>query len=353
MTRDRYFDNAATTPMDERVLDAMMPWLSDHWGNAHSPHQMGAEARQAVEWAREQVALLIGAEDPSEIVFTSGATEANNWVLSAYPNAAVSPFEHSSIWERAAREGMEVLGNSGWSLQAPQGSPDLVSVMLVNNETGAILEPPTTDALLHRDITQAAGKVTFSLEGIDFASLSAHKMYGPKGIGALYARSGLDLPPYMQGGEQEMGRRAGTLNVPGIVGLGRAAELAREEGEENRIHAEGLRAALMEEISQCADARLNTHAANSPYISSVSFLNLEGETLVVEMDGQGFAVSSGAACSTGSTEPSHVLTALNVPTEWLRGTVRISFSRYNTADSARALGRALRTTAERLRSLMP
>ncbi len=350
MTRDRYFDNAATTPLDERVLEAMLPWMTEHWGNANSPHQMGVEARQAVEWAREQVALLIGAEDPSEVTFTSGATEANNWVLSAYPDAAISPFEHSSIWEH---DGMKVLGNDGWSLHPPATQVELVSVMLVNNETGAILEPPPTDALLHRDVTQAAGKLPVSLEGVAFASLSAHKFCGPKGVGALYIRSGLDLPPFMHGGEQEWGRRAGTLNVPGIVGMGRAAELAREEQEEHRIHAERLHAVLVEEIEKCSDARLNTHTSNSPYIASVSFLNLEGETLVVELDGQGFAVSSGAACSTGSTEPSHVLTALDIPSEWLRGTVRISFSPYNTVEAVHQLGQALRTSAESLRSLMP
>lgn len=343
----RYFDNAATTPAHPKVVEAVTEALRHDYGNAHSIHEAGRSARIAVDRAREQVAALLGADDPQEIVFTSGATEANNWILRVFDRLAVSPFEHSSVREPAGLAGAEVLENDGYDLAPPTSAPRLVSVMGVNNETGAILKPPQTgDAKLHRDLTQSVGKVPFGLEGLDFASFSAHKFGGPKGIGGLYIRGGEAIEPLLLGGGQEHGLRAGTLNVPGIVGFGVAAAIALDEREANTEHVRALRQAFLYELG-----REEEHGEFSPWILSVAFPGLQGETLVVEADLRGFAISSGAACSSESTEPSHVLTALGLPEEEIRGAVRISFGVQNTLDAAIELARTLRAIAESLSGL--
>lgn len=371
MNRDRYFDNAATTPLDLRVLAAMRPWMDEHYGNANSIHSLGLRARDAVERARAQVAEAIGAEDPSEIVFTSGATEANNWLLSAFPGAWVSPVEHSSIWEQVEPRGLRVLPNNphewvGSDLISPE-LDGLVSLMTVNNETGTQFVLPPAE-LLHTDATQAIGKVPFSvrrppgLQPVDYVSFSAHKFHGPKGIGALYARDANFPPPLLFGGEQESGHRAGTLNVPAIVGMGEAIQIAIDELEERSSKTNELRPIVLGLLEGEADWVENGVQSPpgvsagfqglqpSPYILSLSFLGIEGEALVIDLDRQGFAISSGAACSSRSTEPSHVLTAMGYPLEWIRGTIRISFGAFNTVDAAHILGKCLRTTVSSLRS---
>lgn len=304
---------------------------------------------QAVEESRALLAELIGAEDPSEITFTSGATEANNWVLNAFDSYSVSPFEHSSVREPAIAAGQEILDNHGYWLVG--AATPLVSVMSVNNETGAILDPPVGTAKIHRDITQAVGKLPIDLAGIDYASSSGHKIYGPKGVGALFVKGGDQIEPLLRGGGQEKGLRAGTLNVPGIVGFGEAARVALGEMEGDAARANELRRIVLDGLGPVSDWRENSAARQSPYILSVSFAGLEGQPLVEELDRRGFAVSSGAACSSGSTEPSHVLTALGVESVWLRGTLRISFGRTNTHSSAQALSRAIVETVESVRKL--
>lgn len=393
MHRSRYFDNAATTPLDPRVRDAMLPFLEDAFGNANSIHAWGMRAHDAVERARAQVAQLIGAEDPSQVYFTSGATESNNWVLNAAAEVVISPFEHSSIRDPARNRGGWELENQGLALPAAgisyvkkqgaltkrrairretpspnetidarlvrhRSTPDLrgrvlTSVMAVNNEIGTtwtVSKYAHAGDLLHSDLTQAVGKIPVSLEGLDYASFSAHKFYGPKGIGALYCKG--DPPtPLIAGGEQEGGFRGGTLNVPAIVGMGAAAEIADQESESDRRHATNLREILMGGLNGLADVQVNGGERTSPFIVSVSFRGLEGETVVLEADRAGYAISAGAACSSRSTEPSHVLSALSLEPEWRRGTVRISFGRYNTEEATAGLAKKLRTIVELLRTL--
>lgn len=347
---DRYFDYAATTPVDPRVLEAMLPWLKESWGNANSLHEPGRRARAAVERAREHVAALLGADDPAEIFFTSGATESNNWVLKQYKSIAVSPFEHSSIWEIARARELLVLDNDGWELS--NSDADLTAVMAVNNETGALLSLPKGTRAALVDMTQAAGKVPAYAADADFASLSAHKFYGPKGVGALFVRGGGPIEPLICGGEQENGLRGGTMNVAGIVGMGRAAEIAASERESDFAKALGVREAVLDGLDGLADWRtLDRLGMQSPFILALSFWGLEGETLVVEMDHAGFSISSGAACSSRSTEPSHVLSALKIPQEWRRGTVRISFGRFSDPENALDLGKSLKKAALNLRNL--
>ena len=351
--RARYFDNAATTPIDPRVVEEMLPFLVDGFGNANSIHEPGLRARAAVERARRRVSELLGTEDSDQIVFTSGATESNNWVLAEYAKqgGAVSPFEHSSVREAAKHYDYAFLPNEGYDLSVGGVSTGLVSVMSVNNETGALL-----DAVLHpranrhADVTQQLGKLKVDLMGIDYASFSAHKFYGPKGVGGLYV--GVPgISPFHLGGEHEGGLRAGTLNVAGIVGMGAAAAIAVDEQVKNLRWVEGLRALVLSAMEKVPDVQLNSPANSSPYIVNLSFLGVEGESLVVELDRAGFSISSGAACSSKSTEPSEVLTALGVPAEWIRGTVRISFGKYNTEAATTSLAKELRTAVEKLRTM--
>jgi cysteine desulfurase len=359
--RARYFDNAATTPIDPRVVEEMLPYLGDAFGNANSIHEPGRRAMAAVELARARVAELVEADDPAEIVFTSGATESNNWVLAIGKTTAASPFEHSSVRETNAHFGGTVIGNDGYQLVELEVNPTCVAIMHVNNETGAILDlPPSIEApdekegkavMLLRDLTQSIGKVPLpSPERCYFASMSAHKFYGPKGVGALFCKSAIP-EAWMHGGEHEYGLRAGTLNVPGIVGLGCAAAIAAEEADKNSRLVEKLRALVLSEVDKIQDVQLNSPQRSSPYIVSLSFLGVEGETLVVELDRRGFSISSGAACSSRSSEPSHVLSALGVAPEWIRGTVRISFGKYNTEAAATSLAKELRTAVEMLRTM--
>ncbi|MBS1714971.1 MAG: cysteine desulfurase [Armatimonadetes bacterium] len=348
---ENYFDNAATSPLDPAVKAEMLPFFDEDFGNAHSLHAWGHRAMAAVETARARVAELLGCA-PESVIFTSGATESNNWVLRNFPDAAVSPFEHSSVDVPAGLLGCRVLGNDGYELEAPETAVRLVSVMSVNNETGAVLTVPDTEgALVHRDLTQTLGKLTVGLTGVDLASVSAHKLYGPKGVGALYASDRVMLSPLLAGGGQELGLRAGTLNVPGIVGFGAACAVAADRMDKDLEHARELRQTVLEVLSALPDWSQNAHTANSPYILSVSFLGIEGETLVIEADARGYALSSGAACSSGSVEPNRVLSSLGLSQDRSRGTVRISFGRQNTVESAHGLATVIVGAVAKLRNL--
>ncbi|MHB8635123.1 MAG: cysteine desulfurase family protein [Fimbriimonadaceae bacterium] len=350
---ENYFDNAATTPVDPRVLAGMLPFLAANLGNANSLHSWGRRAHEAVEDARVRVAASIGANDPTQIVFTSGATEGNKWVLSNFDKGAVSPFEHSSVWETAREFGYSILANRGLTLAPPVDTQPLISVMAANNEVGTRFDPTGMRShahVLHSDFTQVAAKYATPLDALDYVTFSAHKFYGPKGVGALYMRD-TPLQPLLHGGEHEGGLRAGTLNVAGIVGMGIAAELAAESREADHAHAEQLGGIVLDELGGLADFQVNGGPNRVPHILSLSFHGLEGEALVIELDAAGFGISSGAACSSRSTEPSHVLTALGMEAAWLRGTVRISFGRFNSSEAARGLGAAICRAVNALRRL--
>lgn len=349
---ERYFDHAATTPLDPRVFEEMRPYFSEHFGNAHSLHGFGRKAAAAVELARERVAEAFELDDPSQVVFTSGATEANNQALSGSDALTMSPFEHSSVFEPGLARGASLLANRGFFLRHSQNQAGLVAVMAVNNETGAILDvagAKASGARVHSDLTQALGKTDLPREW-DTASCSSHKVYGPKGVGALLVR---DEPPpsLLLGGEQESGLRAGTLNVPGIVGFGLAALLATHEREARERQAREVRAAFLEGLVGLSDWQTNDHKHQSPFILSVSFRGVLGEALVIECDAAGFAISSGAACSSRSNEPSHVLQALGLSQEWSRGTVRLSFGATNHPESATSLAKSVVKTVGNLRSM--
>ncbi len=349
----RYFDHAATTPLAPEALREMEPFLGGIAGNAGSIHAFGRRALAAVERARERVAEAVGAEDPQQIVFTSGATEACNAALAQFETGWISPFEHAAVRESALARGFEVVDSDGLALVPPafRPSPAVLAIMAVNNEIGASWDARLLPARRRFvDATQALGKTPLALEGIDYAAFSAHKLYGPQGVGALFTADG-SFPPYQKGGDQEQGRRAGTLNVAGIVGFGAACELVGERLAEDGDRAVELRGIVLGELKKAKDWHMNGGEDAVPHILSLSFLGLEGETLVIEADQAGFAISAGAACSSRSTEPSHVLTALGLPEIWRRGTVRISFGRANTPESARELGRFLVRSVENLRTI--
>lgn len=360
-----YFDNAATTPLDPCVREAMLPYLGDEFGNANSIHQWGSRAMAAVENAREQVSIVIGSS-PELITFTSGATESNNWVIGEFKTGVISPFEHSSVREPALANGFRISKNDGLEPTPPHPFntyPDelseLQSLMLVNNEIGTRWDPRIVlgagGDFVHSDITQALGKVVIEPDVADYLTASAHKVYGPKGIGLV--ATGCLLEPMIRGGEQENDKRAGTLNVAGIVGFGAACALLDDSRERDWNLAQECRNAVLEELATIDDWQINgvpdqewSMCGSVPHILSISFLGIEGESLVIESDNAGFAISAGAACSSRSTEPSHVLIAIGLEPEWIRGTIRISFGRFNTVNAAASLGKTLAGAVERLRS---
>lgn len=354
----KYFDNAATTPIAPEAIAAMLPCLSGAYGNAESIHQMGRAARDLVENAREQAASLIGAESPEEIVFTSGATESNNWAIQGIlrweGNRAFSPFEHSSIREPAEDAGIAELASSGFAVDLQ--NLQAATIMAVNNETGALVLPDADSRLcaklVHTDFTQALGR--FQLNDfcrVDWASASAHKIYGPQGVGMFYAKDGLFPEPFLRGGGHEYGFRAGTHNVAGIVGFGAACDLAASRLEEDWNHAKSLREVVRNELEGLGGVHIVEHERQVPHILMMCFEEVQGESVVIEADQAGLAISSGAACSSGSNEPSHVLVALGLPTELIRGAVRISFGRQNTRESAANLGKVIGSAVKSLRKL--
>ena len=352
-----YFDHNATTPLHEKVLEAMLPYMGQVCGNPSSLHRFGRLQRDAIEQAREQVALLVGAQ-ASQVIFTSGGTEANNLMIkglcsdAAVQRIAVSEIEHMSLLEpaeAAAEAGCTVdkiaVNQQGQvTLDALQqvikNEPSLVSVMAANNETGAVqdiemlaAEAKARGIWFHTDASQIAGKQAFSFEqaGVHAMTLSAHKLYGPMGAGALIIDKSLPLHALLQGGSQEKGLRAGTENVPAIVGFGMAAELARQELSERIEHVSLLRDSLEKQLQQFEVVQVFSDLVERlPNTMQFGVMGFEGETLLMELDRRGFAVSSGSACTSGKTEPSHVLKAMAIPNGLAISAIRVSLGRTNT-----------------------
>ena len=372
-----YFDHNATTPLDEGVLAQMLPYFRQEYGNASSRHNFGTRARRAVNKAREQIAGIVNVQ-PVQVVFVSGGTEANNLFIrgaAAYlkpGQVVVSAIEHPCVAKPAQdlvrqswklrklavdSQGRVDIADAEVALREPTG---LVSVMLVNNETGVIQPVSEIAAMarekrawMHTDAVQALGKIAVDFEalGVHAMSLSAHKIYGPKGIGALIVDKRLELKPIIHGGGHEGGMRSGTENVPAIVGFGAACELAVQRMEAIAQRTRNLRdrtekgaAALGAEVFGRGAERIS----NTAYFA---FPDIDGETLVIELDKAGFAVASGAACSSTSTEPSATLLAMGVGPELARGAVRVSFGAQNTASEVEDFLQALGATVSRLRRL--
>jgi cysteine desulfurase len=375
-----YLDNSATTPVLPEVLEAMRPYFAERFGNASSIHHHGQETRAAVEGARESLAALVGSR-AAEIVFTSGGTESDNLAIFGTARAGdhviSSTVEHHAVLNSCKHlemSGCEVtyVAVDGSGRINPQDvrralrpSTKLISVMMANNETG-VLQPVAeigkiaaeADVYFHTDAVQAAGKVPIDISriGCDLLTISGHKIHGPQGVGALYIRKGTKIEPMMYGGRHERSRRAGTENVPGIVGLGKAAEVARrglDEGDVNRVAA--LRDQLEQGIFKRVEgAHLNgAGASRVPNITNICFHGIEGESLVIALDLKGLAVSTGAACSSGSIEPSHVLLAMGLKSEEARGSVRFSLGKQNTKEDVEFALSLVPETVTRLRQLSP
>ena len=368
-----YLDNNASTALDERVAEAVSSCLRSQQGNPSSVHRPGRAARALIERAREQVAALVGAQ-PGQVVFTSGGTEANNLALHAVLAAqapgrlAVSAIEHPSLLEAAQHwqqrdwrlDRIGVDGQGCVTLDHLRAvlttDTRLVSVMMANNETGALqdtaalaAEARAAGAVFHTDAIQAAGKVPvdFNTSGAHLMSLSAHKLYGPKGVGALIVDKALELAPMVHGGGQEKGLRAGTENVAGIVGFGVAAELALQTLDERCAHARHLRERLEAGLAALPGVTLFAdRTGRLPNTTQLAVAGVDGETLLMQLDKDGIAVSSGSACASGGTEPSHVLTAMGVDAELARGAIRVSFGKDNTEADVDALLASLRRQIE-------
>ncbi len=372
-----YLDHNATTPVDERVLAAMLPYLKDQHGNASSRHEFGTVARRAVDRAREQVAALVGVQ-PAQVVFTSGGTEANNLFIRGTASGmkpgriAVSGLEHSCVALPA-----QELTRQGWSLRRlavrHDGTVDLtdvdaalaektaiVSVMLANNETGVIQDVAAIGerarkhgAVMHTDAVQALGKipVDFAALNVQAMSLSSHKLYGPKGAGALIVDKRLDLRALQFGGGQERGLRGGTENVPAIAGFGMACEVAASRLAELGPRLAKLRDRMERGLQGLGAVIFGAGAPRLPNTSFFSIRGITGETLVIELDKAGYAVGSGAACSSSSSAPPSTLTSMGVDTALARGAVRFSLGAANTAEEVDGFLAALREVTARLRQL--
>jgi cysteine desulfurase len=375
-----YLDNNATTPVLPEILEAMRPYFLEHFGNASSIHHHGQETRGAVERARESVAQLVGCR-ASEIVFTSGGTEGDNLALSGMARSGdhiiTSTIEHHAVLNTCKHlesTGIEVtyVPVDGRGVVDPddvrralRSNTRLVSIMMANNETG-VRQPveeigritAEADVYFHSDAVQAAGKVPLDVSQIacDLLSISAHKMHAPQGVGALYVRKGTLLEPIFHGGRHERSRRAGTENVPGIVALGKAAELARqgfENGEVARI------AKLRDQIEETILSQVDTIGVNGagaprvPNTTNIHFDHIEGEALVIALDLKGLAVSTGAACSSGAIEPSHVLVAMGLRPDQARASLRFSLGKQNTKEDVDFALDLIPSTVARLRELSP
>ena len=379
-----YLDNNATTQCSPAVVEAMLPYFSEKYGNASSMHTFGGNNRHAIDQARQQVASLIGAAHADEIIFTSCATESDNTAIfsavRSYPkkkHIITSAVEHPAIMEpykyleaqgyRVDFIGVDEYGR--FDMQRFQSVLDedtaLVSVMWANSETGTIF--PIAEiarlthqkgALFHTDAVQAVGKIPVNVQetDIDMLSLSAHKFHGPKGVGALYVRRGTRFMPYLMGGHQEKHRRAGTENVPYIVGLGKAAELAQKrltDGTSAKI------AALRDELEQgivaaIADVKVNGDPEHRvPNTTNISFGYIEGESILMYLNDLGVCASSGSACTSGSLEPSHVLRAMGVPFQFAHGSIRFSLSDQTTREDIERVFKELPPIIERLRKISP
>lgn len=377
-----YFDNNATTAVAPEVVEAMLPFLTKLYGNPSSIHRFGGQVMAHVDKAREQLAGLLGAT-PSEIIFTSCGTESDNAALRSAvftqpkrKKIVISQIEHPAILNTAKdleRSGVAVAvipvdEHGRLDMEKAKEEIDentaLVSVMWANNEIGNILPvrelaemAHAKGALFHTDAVQAVGKVPINLaaDGIDFLSLSGHKLHAPKGVGALYVRRGIRFHPFVIGGHQENGRRAGTENVASLVGLGAAAELAKANMEKENTFVRSLRDTLEQGVvATIKDVRVNGDVANRlPNTTNISFEYIEGESILMLLDQFGICASSGSACTTGSLEPSHVLRAMNLPYTAAHGAIRFSFSRYNTMEEVQFTLEKLPPIIARLREISP
>lgn len=381
--REVYLDYSATTPVKKEVFDEMVPFFSERYGNPSSLYTPGLDAKRALDHAREQVANLINAK-PTEIFFTGCGSESDNWVLFGVADAYKNKGNHiiTTVEEHHAmlhtldylkKQGVEVtyLGVDSEGRidleeyeKAFTEKTILVSVMLVNNEVGT-LHPVKEMAriakekgvLFHTDAVQGLGNVAIDVEdmGVDFLSMSAHKIYGPKGVGGLYIKRGIRIPNFIHGGAQEMGKRAGTENVPGIVGFGKAAELAKLNFEEHVRHCADLRDYLAKRITEeIPNTYINgTMAERHPGNLNVTFEYIEGESILLMMDQKRICVSTGSACSSKSLKPSHVLAALGVSDELIHGTVRFTVGDFTTKEDIDYVVDNLKEIVKWLRDLSP
>lgn len=381
--RKIYLDNAATTAVDERVFEKMIPYFCGTFGNASSQHNFGRDAELAVMDAREKTAAAIGAK-AMEIYFTSGGTESDNWAIQGIALARADKGKHiitSAIEHPAVLDSCRALKDQGFEItylpvdsegivrpdtlkKAMRPDTILVSVMAANNEIGTIQSikelcaiAKAGGAIFHTDAVQAIGAMNINVKewGIDLLSLSAHKIYGPKGAGALYVRSGLKIAKFMRGGEQERNIRAGTYNVPAIVGLGEAIMLAVSEMEERTKHEREVRDYFVERVlKEIPEVSYNGSPTNRlASNASLSFKYVEGEGILLSLDLEGIAVSSGSACSSGSLAPSHVLLAIGKSEENAHGTIRFSFGKDNTKSDADITVDALVKIIKKLRAMSP
>ena len=378
-----YLDNAATTQLDEVVLEQMLPWLRERYGNASSVYQTGREARKAVEEARRQVARALNCT-ASEVFFTGSGTESDNWAIKGAAWAHQDKGRHivsTAIEHHAVLHTLQALEKQGFSVtyvpvnefgrvnpedirDAMRDDTILVSVMAANNEIGT-LQPiaqigqiaKAQGVLFHTDAVQAVGAVPVDVENwqVDLLSLSAHKFHGPKGAGALYVRKGVRLEPLLHGGAQERNRRAGTENLPGIVGLGKAIELACEDIEGKAQAVTELRDMLIAGIlADIPQVRLNGDPVHRlPNNVNISVRFVEGEALLLRLDLAGIAASSGSACTSGSLDPSHVLLAIGLPHEIAHGSLRLSLSKKTTREEVEEVLRVLGEVVRKLREMSP
>ncbi len=381
--RKVYLDYSATTPVKDEVLQEMIPYFTQNFGNPSSLYTLGLEAKAALDKAREQVAGLINA-DAKEVFFTGCGSEADNWALTGVANALKDKGNHiitTKIEHHAMLHTCEFLEKNGYEVTYLDVEADgtvrpetleaaitdktiLISVMFVNNEVGTI-EPIKELAaiarkhkiLFHTDAVQALANVPIDVKdlGIDLMSMSAHKIYGPKGVGAMFMRKGLRLPSFIHGGAQEMGRRAGTENLAGIVGFGKAAEMARENLENHIKHCSELRNYLVERVtSEIPDTFVNGSMEHRhPGNANITFKYIEGESILLLLDYKGISVSTGSACSSKSLKPSHVLEALGVPVEMIHGTVRFTVGDFTTKEDIDYVVDSLKEVVEKLRQLSP
>lgn len=378
-----YVDNAATTRLKPEVLDAMMPYLTEEYGNPSSIYRFASDSKKAIEEARSKVAKAFGAE-PKEIIFTSGASEADNWAIKGVAHSLKNKGNHiitTKIEHHAVLHTTEYLEKEGYEItylnvdenglisleeleNAITDKTILISVIFANNEIGTI-QPikeigeiaKRHNVLFHTDAVQAVGNVEIDVNelNIDLMSVTAHKIYGPKGVGALYVKKGVKLFPYIHGGGQEKGRRAGTENVSGIVGFGKAIELATSNIEAKALKIAKLRDMYIDKVlNEIPYVRLNGHRERRLCNNAnMSFRFIEGEALLLSLDLVGICASSGSACTSGSLDPSHVLLAIGLPHEIAHGSLRISFGDFNTEDDVLYIVEKLKEIVARLRAMSP
>jgi cysteine desulfurase len=378
-----YFDNAATTSLDPEVLNAMMPFLKDEYGNASSIYSLGQESRKAIDEARDKVAKVLGC-DSSEIYFTGSGTESDNWALKGVALQNQQKGKHiitSSIEHHAVLHTCEYLARKGFEItylpvakngivqvedleKAIREDTMLISIMLANNEIGTI-QPIQEIAkianrcgiLFHTDAVQAIGSIPVNVKdlGVDLLSLTAHKFYGPKGVGALYIKKGTEIENLMEGGGQEKAKRPSTENVAGIVGLGRAIEIAKQKLESNMLEITKLRDYTIQEIiEKIPDVQVNGDLEKRlPGNVNISFKYVEGESILLMLDALGICASSGSACTSGSLEPSHVLRALKIPHAIAHGSIRFSLGKSNKKEEVDYLVESLLKIIEKLRAISP